>query len=89
MHKIERRECLILAFPVQRRLIAELPAGTTCICDSQAMPKCGERMSKCQRTKIAAQHEIQLRRPSGRLRFANPADAERIKEGFEKAGLSH
>src|SRR6516165_1615189 len=25
MHKIERRECLILAFPVQRRLIAELP----------------------------------------------------------------
>src|SRR6516225_6967719 len=26
MHKIERRECLILAFPVQRRLIAELPA---------------------------------------------------------------
>src|SRR5215470_16456919 len=47
MHKIERRECLILAFPVQRRLIAELPAGTTCICDSQAMPKCGERMSKC------------------------------------------
>jgi hypothetical protein len=38
------------------------------------MPKCGERMSKCQRTWLP---------------FANPADAERIKEGFENAGLSH
>ena len=89
MHKIERRECLILAFPVQRRLIAELPVWHNVHMRFSSHAKVRRENELVQRTKIAAQHEIQLRRPSGRLRFANPADAEKIKEGFEKAGLSH
>jgi len=88
MHKIERRVCLILAFPVQRRLIAELPAGAA------------QHMRFSNRAKVAARNgqtparqnrrstRIQLRRPMVRLLFANPTDAESIKEGFEKTGLS-
>src|SRR5262249_16824309 len=85
MHKIERRECLILAFPVQRRLIAELPVWHNV------------HMRFSSHTKVRRENEQvpahQNRRstrntatPTIWLRFANPADAERTKRASKRPG---
>jgi len=86
MHKIERRECLILAFPVQRRLIAELP-----VWHNVHMRFSSHAKVRRENEQVPAHQNRRSTRntPTIWLRFANPADAERIKEGFEKAGLSH
>jgi len=86
MHKIERRECLILAFPVQRRLIAELPVWHNVHMRFSSHAKVrreNEQVPAHQnRRSTRAGHLVGCDSPT-------PADAERIKKAFEKAGLSH